>query len=74
MHNLNIQLVLPSASLWISFQFKDEGVAKPALLAEGHKPWLASRCNDSISRKFFSSFSDQRLENSKGMCCGAELQ
>lgn len=69
-----MQLVLPSASLWISIQFKDEGVGKPAVLAEGHKPWLASRCNDSISRKFSSSCSDQSLEKSRGMCCGAELQ
>lgn len=40
----------------------------------GCKPWPTAGCNDSVSRKFFSCFSDQSLEQSRGLCRRAELQ
>lgn len=69
-----MQLVWGSASLWISSQFKKEGVEKSVLFALGCKPWPAAGCNDRVSRKFFSCFSDHSLEQSRRLCRRAELQ
>lgn len=56
----------------VSFQFKDEGgVGKPFLLAQGHKPWPAPRCSDSVKQEILLLL--LRSEPGKELCHRAEL-